>query len=87
MGKKTNHNPPKKPKPNFIKFSKVQQAYLLEVRSRQLREFNKAIESVYDELDIREKILKAPPGTYRLRMQDLSGLDIIPGEKKKEPGP
>lgn len=63
---------------NFIRFSKVQTGFLLEIRNRQLKEFNEAIQSVYDELDITEKILKAPPGKYRLRMQDLSGLDVLP---------
>ena len=75
---KTKHNPPKEPKPDFIEFSKIQQAYLLEVRSRQLKEFNEAIGSVYDELGITEKILKSPPGKYKLRMQDLGGLDVLP---------
>lgn len=75
---KTKHNPPQKPKPNFIKFSKVQTGFLLEIRNRQLKEFNEAVGSIYEELGITEKILKAPPGTYRLRMQDLSGLDVLP---------
>lgn len=82
---KTKHNLPKNPKPDFIKFSKIQQSYLIEVRSRQLKELNEAIQSVYDELGITERILNAPPGKYKLRLQDLSGLDIIPDEKKKEP--
>jgi len=72
------HNPPQKPKSNFIKFSKIQQAYLNEVRTRQMREFNKIVGTIYEELGITEKILNAPPGTYKLRMQDLSGLDILP---------
>ena len=62
---------------NFIKFSQVQQSYLLEVRNRQVKEFNEAIESVYKELNLTEKILKAPPGMYKLRIQDLSGLDVL----------
>lgn len=74
--KKTKHNPPRKSKPDFIKFSKVQQGYLNEIRRRQLRELNEAIESVYDELGILEKLQKAPPGTYRLRTEDFSGLDV-----------
>ena len=74
---KTKHNLPQKPKPESIEFSKIQQAYLLEVRNRQLKEFNEAIGSVYEELNLTEKILKAPPGTYKLRMQDLSGLDVL----------
>lgn len=80
MGKETKHNLPQKPKSDFIEFSKVQQNYLLEVRNRQLKEFNEAINTVYDELGIMEKILKSSPGTYKLRMQDLSGLDILPGK-------
>ena len=67
-----------KTKPDFIKFSKVQTGLLLEIRNRQLKEFNEAVGLVYDELGITEKILKAPPGTYKLRMQDLSGLDVLP---------
>lgn len=75
---KTKHNPPKTPKPDFIEFSKVQTGFLLEIRNRQLKEFNEAVGSIYEELGITEKILKAPPGTYRLRMQDLNGLDVLP---------
>lgn len=75
---KTKHNPPQKPKPNFIEFSKVQQSYLMEVRTRQLQEFNEAISSVYEELGILERIKKAPSGTYKLRIEDLSGVDIVP---------
>jgi len=80
---KTKHNPLKKPKPNFIEFSNVQTGFLLEIRNRQMKEFNEAVGSVYEELGITEKILKAPPGTYKLRMQDLSGLDILPQIPKK----
>lgn len=90
--KKTKHNTPgkKKSEPGFIKFSKLQQAYLNEVRNRQVDEFNKVIESVYEDLGIMEKILKAPPGTYKLRMQDLSGLEVHPikpgsGKKGEKP--
>ena len=75
---KTKHSPPRKPELNFIRFSKIQQAYLNEVRNRQVKEFNAVIESVYKELGITEKLKQAPPGTYRLRMQDLSGLDVLP---------
>ncbi|GAH67720.1 unnamed protein product, partial [marine sediment metagenome] len=42
-------------------------------------------QEVYEELNLTEKILKAPPGTYKLRIQDLSGLDILPVKKEKEP--
>lgn len=95
--KKTKHNMPKKPKSNFIKFSKVQLNYLSEVRFRQRREWNEALESVYQELNIVERILQSTMGTYVLR-QDLSGLDIITPEelekkikeeveKEKEPEP
>lgn len=75
MGKKTKHNPPQK-KPSFIKFSKVQVSYLNEVQFRQAREWNEALDSVYEELGIREKILQSPPKTYSLR-QDFSGLDVL----------
>jgi len=67
---------------SFIKFSKIQQNYLLEVRNKQMKEFNDAVGLVYEELNLTEKILKAPPGTYKLRMQDLSGLDILPIDSK-----
>jgi len=84
--KRTKHNPPRKPKSNFIKFSKIQMSYLSEVRFRQRREWNEALESVYQELNIIEKILQSTIGTYILR-QDLSGLDIVtpkPLTKKEE---
>lgn len=76
---KTKHNPPRKkekPEPNFIEFSKVQRSYLMEVSRRHQRDWNEALESVYEELGIVEKILQSPPGTYVLR-QDLSGLDVL----------
>jgi len=56
----------------------VQTGFLVEIRNKQLKEFNDAVGLVYEELGITEKILKAPPGTYKLRMSDLSGLDILP---------
>lgn len=78
MSQKTKYNPPQKPKPNFIEFSEIQQNYLLEVRNRQVKEFNEAVDVVCKELGIIEKLRQAPAGTYKLRMQDLSGLDILP---------
>jgi len=83
MGK-DKHNPPKKPKPDFLQFSKVQQAYLNEIRNKQMREFNEAVGMIYEELGITEKILKAPPGTYKLRIQDCSGVDILPIDSKEK---
>lgn len=80
MPKKTKHNTPRKAKPSFIKFSKVQTSYLNEVRFRQQKEWNEALESVYRELGIVEKILQSLPGTYKLR-QDYGGLDVAPKEK------
>jgi len=77
MGKTVKHNPPKNPKPNFIEFSKVQQAYLNEIRNKQMKEFNEAVGMIYEELGITEKILKAPPGTYTLRIRDCSGVDVL----------
>jgi len=76
---KTKHNPPK-PKTTFIKFSEVQQSYLNEVRIRQMKEFNMAVEKVYTEVGILEKATKAPPGTYKLKMDDLSGVNIFSGK-------
>ena len=78
---KTKHNPPRKPKPNFIKFSELQKNYLNEILTRQRGEFNEAVDLVYVELGIKEKILNAPLGTYQLRL-DCSGLDIIKVPKK-----
>ena len=76
--RKTKHNPPQKPKSNSIEFSKVQQNYLVEVRSRQLKEFNEAVNTVCEELGIADKMKKDPSRIYKLRMQDLSGLDVSP---------
>lgn len=80
-----------KSEPNFIRFSKVQRGYLAEVSKRNQRDWNEAIESVYQELGILEKVLQSPPQTYMMR-QDLSGLDVRPlpppppvVEKKTEP--
>jgi len=84
MGK-TKHNPPGKKKADFIKFGKVQQNYLIEVQTRTLKEFNDALNIVYEELGIVEKLKQAPPGTYKLRLRDLSGLDVLPSPQK--PGP
>jgi hypothetical protein len=75
---KTKHNPFGKKKPNFIEFSKLQQSYLNEVRTRQVKEFNDAIQVVYEELGIMDKVMKAPEGMYKLRVKDLSGLDVLP---------
>lgn len=74
MGK-TKHNPPRKAKPGFIEFSKLQRIYLNEVLARQRTEFNQAVNTVYEELNLVDKILKAPPGTYIMK-QDLSGLEV-----------
>jgi len=88
MGKKKFNIARKKSKdPEFIEFSKLQRGYLTEVRTRQQREFNEVLETIYEELGIVEKILKAPPGTYNLKM-DFSGLDVRPvkpGKGKKPP--
>ena len=87
---KTKHNPPRKPEPNFIKFSKVQTAFLnekiaqqREARNKEFEEFNEAVGMIYEELGIVEQILKAPPGTYKLK-KDLSGVDILPVKKNKD---
>ena len=62
--------------PNFIRFSKVQKNYLNEILSRQREKFNEAVDLVYEELGIKEKISKAPPRTYNLR-RDCSGLAVL----------
>lgn len=74
---KTKHNPSKKAKPSFIKFSKVQQALIDATLSRQQKEFNEIIGTIYEDIGIAEKILQAPPGTFVLR-KDFSGLDVSP---------
>ena len=79
MSQKIKHNPPKKPKPSFIKFSKVQQALLNEVRQRQFREFQNVIKTIYEDLGIAEKVLNDSLGTYVLR-KDNSGVDVLPIE-------
>ena len=79
---KIKHNPPRKPEPNFIEFSKIQQGYLNEILKRQREEFNEIIDMIYDELGIKEMMLKAPDGKYKLR-QDCSGLDVLPIKVEK----
>jgi len=73
--------------PKFIRFGKVQVRYLNEVRTRTVNEFNVAVDAVCEELGIAEKIKQAPPGMYKLRMDDLSGLDIFPAPPKPPSGP
>ena len=79
--------------PKFIRFSKVQSAFLkkiiasdketrVEQNEEFFEEFNEAVGMIYEELGIAEKALKAPDGTYKLR-QDLSGVDIISVKKDK----
>ncbi len=53
-----------------------------------------ALDEIYEDLGIKEKVFNAPPGKYRLR-KDLTGLDVIPikleiktkseSEKESEP--
>ena len=77
--KRTRHNPPKKKaESGFLKFSAVQCGYLNEIRRRQLNELNQAIESVYEEMGILERMKAAPDGIYILRQRDLSGVDFNP---------
>lgn len=79
---KTRYNPPQKPTPTFIAFSKVQRAYIEEVLKRQRDEFSEIIDMIYDELGILQKVLKAPE-IYKLR-KDCSGVDILPPPKEGE---
>ena len=83
-----------KTKPNFIEFSEVQTSLLTEIitrfREREAREkekffeeFNRFVGMIYEELNLTEKILKAPPGTYKLK-KDFSGVDILPVKKNKD---
>lgn len=64
--------------PGFIRFSEIQKKYLDEVRVRTVNEFNAAVDAVCEELGIVEKLKQAPPGMYKLRLSDLSGLDVLP---------
>lgn len=71
----------------FIRFTEIQRKYLDEVRTRTINELNAAVDAVCQELGITEKLKHPPPGMmYKLRMSDLSGLDIlpIPPRKKRE---
>ena len=63
---------------NFIKFSVVQRKYVIEMRNKAQGIINEALRVVYKELGILEKIDKAPPGMYVVRMKDCSGLDVKP---------
>lgn len=77
----------------FIRFSPLQRKCLTEVRNRVEGELNATLNMVYEELGIREKIEKAPPGTYKVRMHDCSGVDVIslppgllkPGQVRPDP--
>jgi len=73
--------------PSFIKFSEIQKKYLNEVRTRQVDEFNAAVDAVCKELGLVEKLKQAPPGMYRLRLSDLSGLDVVPPPPQKPDPP
>lgn len=94
--KKDKHNAPgkgkKRAKPSFIKFSKMQRAYLNEILARQQKEFNEVLGTVYEDMGLAERILRAPPGTFVLR-KDFSGLDVMPTvivpkvESPKKPEP
>lgn len=78
MSEKTHKKTDTKVKdPNFIRFSEIQTKYLNEVRVRTIKEFNDAVDAVCKELGIVEKLRQAPPGMYKLRIQDLSGLDVL----------
>lgn len=77
---KTKHNPSKKKESNFIRFSKVQQGYLNEIRVRQVKEFNEALQIVYEELGIVEEMERAKNKIYKLKLDDLSGIDIFPAD-------
>ena len=79
---KDKHNPPQKPKPSFIKFSELQQAYLKEVRTRQFKEFQDIIKKIYEDMGIAEKVLNDSFRTYTLR-KDCSGVDVLPQIPKK----
>ena len=69
--------------PKFIRFTELQRKYVIEVRNRVEGELNAALRTVYKALGILEKIEKAPPGMYKLRMSDCSGLDILPPQLRQ----
>ena len=68
--------------PKFIRFTELQRKYVTEMRNKAQGIINEALRVVYKELGILEKIDKAPPGMYVVRMKDCSGLDIKPPEKE-----
>jgi len=88
MSKKTRKKTDTKAKDSkFLRFSKIQVRYLNEVRTRTVKELNDAVDAVCEELGIVEKIKQAPPGMYKLRLDDLSGLDVLPPPPKPKPPP
>jgi len=62
----------------FIRFSPVQQGFIIEVRNRVQKDLNGALRKVYEELGILEKIDNSPPEMYQPRMHDCSGIDVLP---------
>lgn len=71
--------------PKFIRFSELQRKYITDVRNRVQGELNAALDVVYKDLDILEKMRKAPPGMYQVRMHDCSGVDIFPPPPAQDP--
>ena len=77
----------KVPEPKFIRFSELQRKYVTEMRNKAQGIINEALRVVYRELGILEKIDKAPPDMYQVRMKDCSGLDVFPPPPLPDPSP
>lgn len=78
---KTKQDSPQKVKPTFIKFTSVQTGYLSEIVARHRKEWLDAVNEVYADVGVLQKILDSPLGKYQLR-QDYSGLDVLPEPEK-----
>ncbi len=73
--------------PNFIRFSEVQKKLLKEVWVRTTSDRNVALEAVFKDLEINEKVKQIPAEMVSLRMgdepTDILGLDILLSPPRK----
>ncbi|UCD07225.1 MAG: hypothetical protein JSW41_05370 [Candidatus Aenigmatarchaeota archaeon] len=68
----------------FIPFGKIQKSYLREVFIRTNQEFNHAVDAVYEEMGIQERVNKNPE---RFKINpDFSGVEILPVPPKEQTG-
>lgn len=72
-----------------IRFSELQKKLLKEVWMRTLNDRNIALDAVFEDLGVVEKVKQIPPELIRLKMgdgpTDIIGLDILPSPRKSEP--